>query len=253
MIRREWRRQCRRMLEIDQPDDTAQQPFNLWFPAAYCPKCDYSLKRWQNIPALGYLLLGAKCGFCKATIPLRYPLIELITAAATAHLFIHFGAGWSAIASMFLVWSLICLIVIDIEHQLLPDSLTLPLVWVGLLANFFGLFTTLESAVLGAVVGYLSFWLIFQIYHYITGRAGLGYGDFKLLAALGAWLGWESLPAIVLLSSLGGILFVLAMMFGGKLNQRLHLSFGPFLAIAGWVSLLWGQQLPFRYLRLFDF
>ena len=228
-------------------------PFNLNFPASHCPQCKHPLKIRHNLPVVSYLFLAGKCAFCKCRIPVRYPIIELVSAAATVHLFLHFGPTFAAVAAMLLVWSLIVLTVIDIDHQLLPDNITLPLVWIGLLVNTSALFTDPVSAIFGAAIGYFGFWLIYQIHHRLTGREGLGYGDFKLLAALGAWLGWQSLPMIVLLSSLAGTLFALLLLIRGRLETRAPVSFGPFLAVAGWLSLVWGPQITGRYLQLFQF
>jgi len=253
MLHREWRQQCREMPGEEYTEDSPEQAFNLGFPASHCPQCNHPLKIRHNLPVLSYIFLKAKCAFCKCRIPVRYPLIELICAGVAAHLLMHFGPTPTAVAAMILVWSLIALTMIDIDHQLLPDNITLPLVWAGLVVNTGGLFTDPVSAIFGAVVGYLGFWTIYQIHHRLTGREGMGYGDFKLLAALGAWLGWQSLPMIVLLSSLAGTLFALVLLFRGRLKTQEPVSFGPFLAVAGWLSLVWGPQITGRYLQLFHF
>lgn len=166
---------------------------------------------------------------------------------------VHFGISWKLLAALLLFWSLLCLTVIDIDHQLLPDNITVPLLWVGVLANYFGLFTTLESSVIGAIAGYLSFWIIFQVHYRLTGREGLGYGDFKLLGALGAWLGWEMLPLIVLLASLTGTVIALVMMVASKLKRRATISFGPYLALGGWIALIWGDAITGNYIQLLGF
>ncbi len=258
IMRRQWQQQCEELLTpsshstIDQ-DTSRDSLFNLNRPGSHCPNCKQALKVWHNIPIISYIGLGGKCAWCKNPISWRYPAIELVTAIATAHLWFHLGVGWPLAACVFLLWSLICLTVIDIDHQLLPDNITIPLVWGGLIANYFGLLTTLESSVLGAVFGYLGFWLVFQIHFRLTGREGMGYGDFKLLAALGAWLGWELLPIIVLMSSVAGTIVAGILLISRKLDTRAPMSFGPFLAFAGWVALLWGDKIVTQYLMLFNF
>ena len=254
MLQAGWRQQCQELLGTHAEDnEPPSDRFNLSFPASHCPKCKAPLKLWHNIPIVSYLLLKGKCASCKNKISPRYPLVELITAIATVHLASHLGITWQLLAGLVFIWALICLTVIDIDHQLLPDDITIPLVWLGLLASYFGLFSTLDDAVVGAIGGYMSFWLIFQIHYRITGRQGLGYGDFKLLAALGAWLGWQALPMIVLLSSVVGILAAVVLMITGRLNTRGPISYGPFLAAAGWVALIWGDAITSGYLKLIHF
>jgi leader peptidase (prepilin peptidase)/N-methyltransferase len=250
MLQNDWRRQCAE-LQGEEPDSA--EVFNLSKPASHCPACGAGVRAWQNIPIISYLLLRGRCASCGTGIHWRYPAVEIITALATVHLAWHFGIGWQLLASLFLIWSLIALTVIDIDHQLLPDSITLPLLWGGLIANLFGLFTSLESAVIGALAGYLGFWVVYQVHFRLTGREGLGYGDFKLLAALGAWLGWEMLPMVVLLSSLTGTLIAVGLMLGRGLDRRAAVSFGPFLALGGWATLLWGEHISRNYLQLFSF
>lgn len=250
MLRNEWMQQCR---ELNDEPALEQEEFNLSRPASHCPGCGNPIRAWQNIPVLSYLVLRGRCAACGKSIPWRYPAVELLTMVATVHLAWHFGIGWQLLAALFLLWFLIALTGIDLDHQLLPDNLTLPLMWLGLLANLFGLFTSLESAVIGAMAGYIGFWLIYQVHHRLTGREGLGYGDFKLLAALGAWLGWEMLPLVVLVSSLTGTLVAVALMLARRFDRGSPVSFGPFLAIAGWVVLLWGDTLTDRYVRLLGF
>ena len=250
MLRNEWAQQCRE-LNGETPEES--EVFNLSRPASRCPDCGNRIRAWQNIPVLSYLLLRGRCAACGASIHWRYPAVELFTAVTTVHLLWHFGIGWPLLAALILLWSLIALTVIDIDHQLLPDSITLPLLWLGLLANLFGLFTSLESAVIGAIVGYLGFWAIYQIHFRLTGREGLGYGDFKLLAALGAWLGWEMLPLVVLVSSLTGTIVAVLLMVVRRFDRQTPVSFGPFLAVAGWVVLLWGGDMTDRYVQLLAF
>lgn len=258
MLHNEWQLQCAELLGKEyagNSEQNAQQSnrFNLSFPASHCPKCQHPLRAWHNIPILSYILLLGRCAWCKEKIPWRYPLVEILTAAATVHLAWHMGVGWPLVACLFLVWSLICLTAIDIDHQLLPDNITIPLVWAGLLVNYFGLITTLDSALIGAVAGYLGFWVVYHAHHKLTGREGLGYGDFKLLAALGAWLGWEMLPMIVLVASISGTTLSLMMMVSRKLDTRAPVSFGPFLAFGGWLALVWGHEITAGYLKLLNF
>jgi len=262
MMKREWHEQCTELLESDENQLAAdsgdnslmdQDGFNLNFPASHCPQCQHPLKWWHNIPVISFICLAGRCAFCRKPIPWRYPAVELLTFAASIHLWMHFGATWQLGAALMLVWSLICLTMIDLDHQLLPDNITLPLLWCGLLVNLFDIFTTIESAVVGAIAGYMSFWVIFQVHYRITGKEGLGYGDFKLLAAFGAWLGWELLPMIILFASLTGTLVALIMMIVKKLKRDNPISFGPFLAFGGWMALLWGTVITEKYLQLLAF
>ena len=250
MLQNAWQRQCAE-LQGNPPDE--QEEFNLSKPASRCPGCGTPIRPWQNIPVLSYLALRGRCAACGTSIHWRYPAVELVTALTTVHLTLHFGISWQLLGALGLVWSLIALTMIDFDHQLLPDSITLPLLWAGLLANLFNLFTPIESAVIGAIAGYLGFWVVYQVHYRLTGREGLGYGDFKLLAALGAWLGWEMLPMVVLLSSLAGTTIALGLMLFRDLDRRSAVSFGPFLALGGWATLLWGDLISANYLQLFDF
>lgn len=259
MMQREWEAQCAAFVEsspspADETTGSAvESVFNLNKPRSRCPSCKSPLKSWHNIPVLSWVLLGGRCSNCRVAISWRYPLIELVTAIASVFLALHLGIGWQLFGALIFTWSLIALTVIDIDHQLLPDSITLPLLWAGLLANLFDLFAPIESAVIGAVAGYVGFWLIYQVHHRLTGREGLGYGDFKLLAAVGAWTGWELLPATILIASLSGTLIALLLMLLKRLNLRAPMSFGPFLAIAGWIALVFGEQLTENVLPLFRF
>lgn len=220
------------------------EPFNLLLPRSACPECGTQIGAFQNIPVISYLLLGGKCRACKAPIPLRYPLIEVAASVLSVLAFIQFGPSWQAVVACGLVWTLLALTAIDAQTQFLPDQLTLPLIWAGLLVNLFGLFTTLESAVIGAMVGYGSLWTIFWLFKLIRGKEGMGYGDFKLMAAVGAWLGWQVLPTAILLSSLVGAVYGITMMAAKKMGQENPFSFGPFIAGAGLILLFWGHRLP---------
>lgn len=234
MMERDWLRQAREMLE-PQAEQPAEPTYNLILPHSHCPHCSAEIKAWQNLPILSYLLLRGRCGQCRARISPRYPLVELLTAVLSMLVAWQLGFGWAAGAVLVLTWGLISLSLIDADTQLLPDSIVLPLLWLGLILNSFGLLTDLGSALWGAVIGYLTLWLIFWAFKLITGKEGMGYGDFKLLAMLGAWGGWQILPLTILLSSLvGAVLGVIILKTRGQSNAT-PLPFGPYLAIAGWI------------------
>lgn len=249
MMERDWRRQCHDLIASDR-DEAAQESarYDLVQPASHCPQCRHVIAGYDNIPLLSYLWLRGRCRHCRAPISARYPLIELLTAVLTAVVAWRLGVTWQAAAAIPFTWALIALTFIDLDHQLLPDDITLPLLWCGLLLNLGGLFTDLPAAVIGACAGYLSLWLVYHAFRLLTGKEGMGHGDFKLLAALGAWLGWQLLPVVVLLSSLVGALTGLTLMLFGRHRRGTPLPFGPFLAAAGWIALLWGETLTRAYL-----
>lgn len=244
MMKREWQSQ----LEEFQGKEPSPQPtFNLMTPNSACPHCKHAIKAWQNIPVISYLFLKGQCAHCKTKISARYPAIELITAVLSGLVAWQSGFGYAALGLLFLTWALIALTVIDIDEQLLPDSITLPLLWLGLICNSFNLFTDLHSAVFGAVAGYLSLWSVFWLFKLLTGKEGMGYGDFKLLAALGAFFGWQALPVIILLSSVvGAIVGIAGILILGR-DKNIPIPFGPYLAAAGWIAALWGNQLSTAY------
>lgn len=244
MMKREWQNQ----LEEYQGKELSQQPtFNLMTPNSACPHCKHAIKAWQNIPVISYLFLKGKCAHCKTKISARYPAIELITAVLSGLVAWQSGFGYAALGLLFLTWALIALTMIDIDEQLLPDSITLPLLWLGLICNSFNLFTDLHSAVFGAVAGYLSLWSVFWLFKLLTGKEGMGYGDFKLLAALGAFFGWQALPVIILLSSVvGAVVGIAGILILGR-DKNIPIPFGPYLAAAGWIAALWGNQLSAAY------
>ena len=252
MLERDWRRQCHEFLTPDQP--APEQPtYNLILPHSHCPHCQTEIKAWQNLPVVSYLLLKGRCGHCRGRISPRYPLIELLTAGLSMLVAWHFGFGWAAGAMLLLTWGLISLSMIDADTQLLPDILVLPLLWLGLIVNSTELFTDLNSALWGAVAGYLSLWSVYWLFKLITGKEGMGYGDFKLLAMLGAWGGWQILPLTILLSSLvGAILGIIILKSRGKDNAT-PIPFGPYLAIAGWIALIWGETITGTYLKFAGF
>lgn len=224
------------------------QPFNLVKPDSHCPKCQAPVRAWQNIPVLSWLLLRGRCAGCGVNIGWRYPLVELLTGLMSVMLLLVFPLGWQLAAMLLFTWLLVAMSVIDFDHKILPDSLTLGLLWLGLLVNSQGLFVDLHSAVYGAIAGYGILWLVFWLFKLITGKEGMGYGDFKLLAALGAWLGVGSLPLIILLSSVVGAVIGIALVLIQGRDKNIPIPFGPYLAIAGYITALWGQDILGWYL-----
>jgi leader peptidase (prepilin peptidase)/N-methyltransferase len=244
ILERDWQTQC---AELRGEEIQEQPTYNLAVPRSQCPACGHRIAPRENIPVLSWLALGGKCSACKAPIPARYPIVEILGGLVAAYAIIRFGATAKGIAACGLLWTLLALTCIDFDTQLLPDNLTLPLVWAGLIVNLWGLFVPLATAVIGAVAGYLSLWTIYWLFKLIRGKEGMGFGDFKLLAALGAWLGWQMLPVIVLLSSVvGALVGVGLIVFKGR-DHTIPLAFGPFLAIAGAIALFWGPALARLY------
>ncbi len=219
-------------------------------PRSACPSCGHKITATENIPVLSFLLLGGKCSACKKPISIQYPLVELTTACLSVIVAMRFGVSHASLAALVFTWCLIALTLIDFHKQLLPDSITYPLMWLGILYSFTGNFTDLQSSVIGASAGYMSLWLVFQLFKLVTGKEGMGYGDFKLLAALGAWCGWQLLPLIILLSSVVGAVVGIAMLVSGYTKRAQPIPFGPYLATAGWIALMWGEQLNNTYLGL---
>ncbi|WP_444896378.1 prepilin peptidase [Microbulbifer sp. SSSA005] len=226
------------------------KPFNLVLPHSHCPKCKVEIKPWQNIPIISYLLLRGKCGSCGTAISKRYPMIELITGILTAVVVWQLGFTWQALAGCFFTWALVALTGIDFDKQLLPDSITLPLLWAGLLINIWGAFASLQDAVIGAIAGYLSLWLVFHIFKIVTGKEGMGAGDFKILAAIGAWFGWQVLPMVILLSAAVGAAAGISWSIAVGRDRNLPIAFGPYLAGAGWIAMLWGEQIMSWYFNI---
>jgi leader peptidase (prepilin peptidase)/N-methyltransferase len=250
MMEREWRHQCCEFLELEEQDLRKAGPletqlkFTLSTPDSHCPHCKAAVRAWQNIPVLSYLMLGGRCASCKATISSRYPLVEVATGLLSAAVAWQFGATALTLALLVLTWSLIALALIDLDHQLLPDTITLPLLWLGLLVNTIlpaGLCSP-SDAVIGAALGYASLWSVYWTFKLLTGKEGMGYGDFKMLAALGAWMGWQSLPVIVILSSVVGAIVGISLQLSGR-DRNIPFSFGPFLAGAACVAMFWGEAL----------
>ncbi|MEH6558979.1 MAG: A24 family peptidase [Oceanicoccus sp.] len=249
MMEREWKSECKLILDPNSPVDEPAETFNLAYPNSHCPNCDSAIKAWQNIPVISYLLLKGQCANCKVSISARYPIIEAVTGLMSAVIAWQLGASLEMLAALFFTWSLITLTMIDADHKLLPDQITLPLLWAGLLLNSFTMFVPLYDAVWGAIGGYLSLWSVYWLFKIITGKEGMGYGDFKLLAALGAWMGWQSLLVIILLSSLVGAIVGSIILIANKQGRNTAIPFGPYLAAAGWIAFLWGDQIIDAYLR----
>lgn len=248
MMQRNWKKDCMEYLELSQEETPAAEPFNLAFPLSHCPNCNTPIKPHQNIPVISYLFLKGKCAQCRTPISPRYPIIEAFTALASAIVAWHFGYTPQTAFALVLTWSLIALSGIDIDHHLLPDSITLPALWLGLFLSLFALFTDAHSSIIGAIAGYLALWTVYHLFKLVTGKEGMGYGDFKLLALFGAWLGWQSLPVIILLSSLVGSVIGIAMVVLVNRDHRIPIPFGPYLAMAGWIALLWGHDINQLYL-----
>ncbi|PWG65161.1 prepilin peptidase [Spiribacter halobius] len=245
MMERDWQAQCAELTGAPPPEGEA---VSLVHPGSRCPACGHAIRPWDNIPLLGWLLLRGRCRDCGARISARYPLIEAVTALLSVVVILHFGATPAGLAALVLTWLLIALTVIDLDHQLLPDSLTLPGLWLGLLLSVGGVFVAPATAIVGAAAGYLTLWLVYHGFRLLTGKEGMGHGDFKLLALLGAWLGWSQLPLVILLSSLVGALVGVGMILGLGRHRDQPIPFGPYLAAAGWIALLWGEPLIDAYL-----
>lgn len=242
-----WQTQCRELLELDSSEDSP--PPGLISPRSHCVACGHVITPLENIPVLSFLVLRGKCSSCGTKLSWRYPAIEMLTGLCSLLVAWQFGLSWATLLALTLTWGLIALSFIDIDYQILPDDITLPGVWLGLFVNLFGVFTELQSAVIGAIAGYMSLWIVFQLFRLVTGKEGMGYGDFKLFALFGAWLGWQLLPLIILLAALtGAVIGSIAIVIGGK-DRHVPIPFGPYLAIAGWTAMLWGKDLTNAYLR----
>ncbi len=263
MMEMGWQQQCAELSQRDAGENQSaaetsvagvkpllHTTYNLIVPRSACPHCNHAISAWENIPVVSYLLLRGKCRSCGAAISPRYPIIEAVSGMLCAYAAWHFGFGWAAIGALLLIWALLALTAIDFDTQLLPDDITLPLLWAGLLFNLFGVYTGLQSAVLGAVTGYLVLWTVYWLFKLTTGKEGMGYGDFKLLAAMGAWLGWQMLPLIILLSSLVGAVVGITLIVALKHGRHVPIPFGPYLAGGGLIALFWGQTLTQGYLQL---
>lgn len=251
MLMRNWRAQAREVLEM--PTKDVEETFNLVLPNSSCPNCGHEIKPWENIPLLSWLFLRGKCSGCKQAISVRYPLVELACGVLSGVIAWQFGVSWEALAMLVLTWGLLAMSLIDADQQILPDALVLPLLWLGLILNSFGLFTSLPDALWGAVIGYMSLWSIFWLFKLVTGKEGMGYGDFKLLALLGAWGGWQVLPLTILLSSVVGAVLGVIILRLQRNSYSNPIPFGPYLAVAGWIALIWGDAITSSYLQFAGF
>lgn len=246
MMLRDMREYCAEIMEL--PLTNTQETYNLFLPGSRCPHCAHPITALENIPLLSYLWQKGRCTACHGKISLRYPIVEVASASFAIITAWQMGFGWALGGALILTWALLALSVIDLDHQLLPDNITLPLLWLGIICNLFGLYTTIESSIIGAIAGYLILWLVNTTFKLLMHKEGIGAGDFKLLAALGAWLGWQMLPIIILFSSLVGSIVGITLIVLKKNNLNTRIPFGPYLAGAGWISLLWGTTLMQSYL-----
>jgi len=250
MLENTWRHECEEFLGLTSPPQETSTRFDLIFPDSHCPSCQHPIRAYENIPVVSYVLLGGKCSQCKAPISLRYPLIEITSALVSSIVAWKFGPSWQTACALCLSWCLICLSAIDIDRRLLPDAIVLPLLWLGLIISLLDIFTDSRSSIIGAVIGYVSLWSVFKFFKMVTGKEGMGYGDFKLLALFGAWLGWQSLLLVLLLSSLVGSFIGVAMIALCKHDRSVPIPFGPYLSAAGWIAMLWGDGITAWYFRL---
>ena len=251
MLERDWKLECHEFLELEAPQlDKKLLATTLSTPSSACPNCGHKIRFWENIPVISYLLLRAKCSSCATPISIQYPVVELLTGIASIIVAYRFGATLQTLAALLFTWVLIALTLIDIKKQLLPDNITLPLLWLGVFFSFHELFTTLESSIIGAMAGYLILWSVYQLFKLLTKKEGMGFGDFKLLAALGAWTGFNYLPQIIFISAMVGSIVGISMVVIGKTKQQQPIPFGPYLAAAGWIALLWGETINTTYLSL---
>jgi leader peptidase (prepilin peptidase)/N-methyltransferase len=246
MLEAQWQREC---AEAGFTTAEDQRPLSLTAPGSHCPHCGHALRPWENIPLLSYLLLRGRCSACAGPISPRYPLVEAVTALLSALVVWRLGIGWDTAAALLLTWGLIALAFIDLETELLPDVITLPLLWLGLLASLAGWFSDSHSAILGAALGYLFLWSFFHLFRLTTGKEGMGYGDFKLFALFGAWLGWQSLPQVLILSAVTGAIIGVLLIVARGHDRQVPIPFGPYLAGAGFISLLWAGDINRAYLQ----
>lgn len=250
MMEQDWHEQCCDLLEIKN-EKRMEHQVSLFFPGSSCPVCHHKITALENIPVISYLYLKGRCKSCKTKISPQYPIIEILTGLTSAYVAWHFGFTLQTLFAVLLTWALICLSMIDLEYSLLPDDITLPFLWLGLTCNIFGVFTDIYSSLIGAILGYSVLWIIFMSFKIVTGKEGMGYGDFKLLSLLGAWFGWQYLPLVILLSSIAASLIGIAMIIFRGREKSAAFPFGPYLAIAGWVTLIWGEELVGIYLNSF--
>jgi len=251
ILERLWRIECQEFLVLNsETKESVTKTFNLWVPTSHCPHCKAPISIFSNIPIASFLIQRGRCRHCKAKISWRYPFIEALTAAITLLTLHHFGINAMGMWSVVLIWSLIPLAMIDIDHQIIPDSITLPILWLGLLINTADIFVPLEQAVLGAIFGYLFLYIIFWLFKFMTKKEGMGYGDFKLLAMLGAWLGWQQIPVMIIVSSFLGTLIGITLIIFKKHDRNQPIPFGPYIALSGLLSLFWGNNIVESYSKL---
>ncbi len=258
MLERDWDAQAAELLEQKKLTDVALKlrpgdasRYNLMTPASTCPHCGHKIRAYENIPIVSYMFLRGRCGACRAPISIRYPIVEAVSGVVAAYIGWRFGLTLAMVGALLFAWSLVALTAIDIDTQLLPDDITLPLLWLGLLMNLTGVYTPLSSAVIGAAAGYLALWAVYWLFKIATGKEGMGYGDFKLLSAIGAWLGWKMLPIVILLSSLVGAIVGIALIVFTRHGRNTPIPFGPYLAAAGLIALFWGDTINRMYLQVF--
>ena len=258
MLERDWDGQAADLLDEKDLVEVAKklrvgnaQRYNLMTPASTCPHCSHKIRAYENIPVVSFVFLRGRCASCKAPIGIRYPIVEAISGILSAYIGWRFGWTLAMTGALIFAWALIALTVIDIDTQLLPDDITLPLLWLGLLVNLNNGFAPLSSAVIGAIAGYLSLWAVYWLFKLATGKEGMGYGDFKLLAAIGAWLGWKMLAIVILLSSLVGAVVGIALIVFTRHGRNTPIPFGPYLAAAGLIALFWGETINRTYVQLF--
>ena len=248
MMERQWRDEC---AEVGGSAPAASEPYNLMVPRSACPQCGHGITALENIPIASYIALGGRCSACKKTISLRYPIVEGFVAVLSGYVAWHYGFSTAMFGALLFVWAMVALAFIDLDTFYLPDSITLPLLWAGLLFNTGAVFIDLRSAVIGAAAGYIALWSVYWIFKLATGKEGMGYGDFKLLAAIGAWLGWKMLPLVILLSSVVGAVIGIGLVVFARHGRNVPIPFGPYLAAAGVIALFWGEPLTRQYLNLF--
>ncbi len=251
MMKEEWSRECREYLGLKPQPPSELEKLNLYLPFSHCTACKKPLKPWHNIPIISYLVLRGKCAYCSARISLRYPLVELICCVASVYVAWRFGISWQTVGGLLFTWIAISLTFIDLDHHLLPDQLTLLLVWIGLALSIYAVFTNSHNAIIGAIIGYLIFAITQWLFKLATGKVGMGQGDYKFLAGMGALLGWQQIPVIILLASVIGLIFGLTQMAIKHQFKSVALPFGPYLAIAGWISLMWGTDILNLYIHQF--
>jgi leader peptidase (prepilin peptidase)/N-methyltransferase len=249
MMERGWREECAELAGAPVAP-APESRYNLFVPRSACPGCGHRIASLENVPVVSWLALRGKCSACSKPIPARYPIVELLGGLIAAYAAWRYGPTLAALGAMGFGWALLALTAIDLDTQLLPDDITLPLLWAGLLVNLAGTFTPLRSALIGTVAGYLSLWLVYWGFKLATGKEGMGYGDFKLLAAIGAWLGWQKLPMVILLSSVVGAAVGIALIVFARHGREKPIPFGPYLAVAGFVALFWGDEISRRWLPI---